>query len=85
VPEENDRIATPDIVLTVQLSQGLNNKKTPNVCILILDIFILGNHLVILIVSFNIFYQETRLVRRLFGSWSKLFDKLKRQNNLLSK
>lgn len=33
VPEENDHIITPDIVLTAQLSQGLNNKKTPNVSI----------------------------------------------------
>ena len=31
VPDENDRISTPDIVLTAQLSQGINNKKTPNV------------------------------------------------------
>jgi hypothetical protein len=50
----------------------------------LLDIFILCNRLEILIVSFFLFFhQETRLVRRLFGSWSKLFDKLKRQNNLL--
>ena len=30
-PEETDKITTPDIVLSVQISQGLNNNKTKNV------------------------------------------------------